>query len=79
MRNSIRTALALQASAALIAIAVATGAQAQVMDQAAAADAAPATTGSADIIVTAQRRKESIQNVPIAITAITGQTLKDQN
>ena len=32
-----------------------------------------------DIVVTAQRRTESIQDVPIAITAITAQTLRDQN
>ena len=48
------------------------------------APAAPETSATAaasnsDIIVTAQRRKESIQTVPIAITAITGKTLKDQN
>jgi iron complex outermembrane receptor protein len=32
-----------------------------------------------EILVTAQRRTESIQDVPIAITAITAQTLRDQN
>ena len=40
----------------------------------------PASGGQfADIIVTAQRRQESIQDVPIAITAITGATLEAQN
>jgi iron complex outermembrane receptor protein len=32
-----------------------------------------------DIIVTAQRRSESIQDVPIAITAVTSETLREQN
>ncbi|WP_380874162.1 TonB-dependent receptor [Sphingomonas sp. DBB INV C78] len=62
--------------AALIAIAAgisATPAFAQ--EEAAAAD-----TGAADdIVVTAQRRSESIQNVPISITAVTADTLKKQN
>lgn len=31
--------------------------------------------GSTDIVVTAQRRSERLQNVPIAITAVTGDTL----
>ncbi|WP_157219979.1 TonB-dependent receptor [Flavisphingomonas formosensis] len=72
----------LRASVAAVAILVAagaTGAQAQTAEPAATADAGAATAGTSDIIVTAQRRKESIQNVPIAITAITAQTLKDQN
>ncbi|UAK22919.1 TonB-dependent receptor [Sphingomonas nostoxanthinifaciens] len=45
-------------------------------DQTASATAAGS---GGDIIVTAQRRQESIQSVPIAITAVTSQTLKDQN
>ncbi|ARS27293.1 TonB-dependent receptor [Sphingomonas sp. KC8] len=48
----------------------------------AATPAAAQEAGAAnpdDIIVTAQRRSESIQNVPIAITAVTADTLKKQN
>ena len=30
-----------------------------------------------DIVVTAQRREQSLQDVPISITAVTGQTLAD--
>ncbi|MGH6782112.1 MAG: TonB-dependent receptor, partial [Sphingomonadaceae bacterium] len=37
------------------------------------------SAGADEIIVTAQRRSESIQNVPIAITAVTAETLKKQN
>lgn len=36
-------------------------------------------TVSTDIVVTAQRRQESIQTVPIAITAIGSQQLREQN
>lgn len=32
-----------------------------------------------EIIVTAQRREQSLQDVPIAITALSAQTIKDQN
>lgn len=50
---------------------LATGAWAQ--------DAAPATTGAdvglEEIVVTAQRRSENLQNVPISVTAVTGETL----
>lgn len=42
-----------------------------------AADNATADTG--DIIVTAQKRAESIQKVPISIAAITGKSLIEQN
>ena len=53
-----------------------------------ASHAATATTGAADtsestgiqeIVVTAQRRSESIQNVPITITALTAETLGQLN
>ncbi|MEO7656519.1 MAG: TonB-dependent receptor [Sphingomicrobium sp.] len=34
--------------------------------------------GAGDIVVTARRREESLKNVPIAVTALTGQELKDK-
>lgn len=40
---------------------------------------APATVGVADIVVTAQKREEKLQDVPIAITAISTQALENQN
>lgn len=43
------------------------------------AQAAAEGVSDSEIIVTAQRRNESIQSVPIALTAVTAQTLKDQN
>lgn len=45
-------------------------------DQAANADSASQNTGIADIIVTAEKRSEGLQNVPIAITALSGSTLE---
>lgn len=41
--------------------------------------AAEEVASDSEIIVTAQRRNESIQSVPIALTAVTAQTIKDQN
>lgn len=43
------------------------------------AQTAPATSaaGDTDIVVTAQRRSESLQDVPISITALSGKTLND--
>lgn len=38
-------------------------------------DAAPAMDAGGDIVVTAQRREQSIQNVGISITALSGETL----
>ncbi|MGH8262360.1 MAG: TonB-dependent receptor plug domain-containing protein, partial [Steroidobacteraceae bacterium] len=51
---------------------------------AARADAAEATTAAdeetiSDVIVTAQRRSESIQDVPISIQALTADTLAKMN
>src|ERR1700749_1904093 len=42
--------------------------------------AAPAETGGlAEIVVTAERRSENIQNVPIAVTAFTAESLQSRN
>ncbi|MBY8821434.1 TonB-dependent receptor [Sphingomonas colocasiae] len=62
------------AFAALAAAIMATPAMAQ--ERPAGEAAAPAGD---DIIVTAQRREQSLQDVPIAITAVTAETLRDQN
>ena len=39
-------------------------------------DATPPEEGVADIVVTAQRRSENLQRVPISVTAVTGEALK---
>src|ERR1700759_4764956 len=49
-----------------------------------AAEAAPADAGGAaaqapmldEIVVTAQKREQNLQSVPLSVTAVTGQTLK---
>jgi outer membrane receptor protein involved in Fe transport len=43
-----------------------------------AASATPVDDGSGDIIVTAQRRSEALQQVPIAVSAFTGEALERQ-
>ena len=50
-----------------------------VTDAAADASASGASVGVGEIIVTAERRDESIQSVPATIQAFTGQTLSQQN
>jgi iron complex outermembrane recepter protein len=40
-----------------------------------AQDAAPSDEGLSDIVVTAQRREENLQDVPISITAVSGEKL----
>ena len=48
--------------------------------QAQSASAAPTDTGVLEeVIVTAQRRSENVQNVPIAITAFTAESLQSRN
>lgn len=51
-------------------------AQSTPADSSAAAQAAPADAGLADIVVTAQRRREKAQSVPIAITSVTGEAFE---
>src|SRR4051812_18210909 len=75
MSNSFRTSVkqSFLSSAAAIAVAgfaVVTPAQAQEAPQAAADD-----SGLEEIVVTAQRRSENLQSVPISVTAITAKNL----
>lgn len=60
--------------AAAVAAILATGQGAQA-GEATAAAGAEASTGIEEIVVTAQRREESIQDVPLSVQAFTGQTL----
>jgi iron complex outermembrane receptor protein len=46
-------------------------------DQSATPEATPPATGIQEVVVTAQRRSENAQDVPIAIQALTGDTLKE--
>src|SRR4029077_17558412 len=47
-------------------------------DQPAPTETGP-PTGIQEVVVTAQRRAENVQDVPIAIQALTGETLKQLN
>lgn len=71
----------LRCSAACLALAMATPALAQSGAPGADPAAAAQTTdaGIGDIVVTAQRREESLQSVPLAVTAIGAATLREQN
>ncbi|MFC3070571.1 TonB-dependent receptor [Phenylobacterium soli] len=70
--TSLRCALALGASAAAIAAAAPAMAQQRPAAQAASANAIQ------ELVVTAQRREESIQSVPIAVSAFSDENLKQQ-
>jgi outer membrane receptor protein involved in Fe transport len=48
-------------------------------DQPTAAEAGPPVVGIQEVVVTAQRRSENAQDVPIAIQAFTGETLQELN
>jgi iron complex outermembrane receptor protein len=43
-----------------------------------ALDSAPAAPGGNDIVVTARKRKESIVDTPLAVSAFTGDTLRER-
>jgi len=85
MIRTTRFVTALRIGTALAALAVAAPALAQDAEQVAAranpdelGDADQLTETTGDIVVTARRRAESLQDVPIAVTAYTGETLARQ-
>ena len=67
-RAAIRLALAAVAACSL-----------PVSGPAVAADAGAEVSGIEQIVVTARRREENLQNVPVAITALTAEQLQEQN
>lgn len=73
----------LRAASCVAALLAATPGLAQAADQAAAPAPAPAADsaapGLADIVVTANRRSERLQDVPISVTAVTKDVLERQN
>ncbi|HLL58866.1 MAG TPA: TonB-dependent receptor plug domain-containing protein, partial [Allosphingosinicella sp.] len=78
---SIGTAFAALCAAPALAQGQPTGTQVSDEQQAAAANEAMAQEGSTqdtDIVVTARRRAESLQDVPIAVTAYSGEALERQ-
>jgi iron complex outermembrane receptor protein len=78
VRNSFATALlATTALGAMPAFAQDTAAATSAAQE--QAQPAPDTSGYGDIVVTAQKRSENLQSVPISITALGEQKLKDLN
>ncbi|MBV8876586.1 MAG: TonB-dependent receptor, partial [Gammaproteobacteria bacterium] len=64
------------------AVAAILGTQAGVVaaaDQAAGSDTGPGSASIQEVVVTAQRRSENVQDVPIAIQALSGETLQRLN
>jgi outer membrane receptor protein involved in Fe transport len=68
-----------RAVAAALGLATASSGWGQVVGAAATADPAPSDTEIQEIVVTATRRTENLQNVPIAITALTATALQQLN
>ncbi len=75
-RGASRGRWATSAVASLIALATAAPAVAQ---QATAADAAAGAFADGDIVVTARKREERLQDVPISISVQSGETLENQS
>jgi iron complex outermembrane receptor protein len=72
--------IALAISTSFLALAqVAYAAQAEPVETATADQADAQASDSMDIVVTAQRRSESLQDVPVTVNAITGSTLEKVN
>lgn len=78
----VTTILSCSATGAALALLIASGAHAQVAAVPAAEPAAPATTaaapaaGTGEIIVTAQKRAQNLQNVPLAVQVVGAQQLQ---
>ena len=64
--------------AALCGVAISASTTAFAQDQAATETVGPGTEGVADIVVTAQRRSQSINSVPLTVTAVSGEQLVEQ-
>lgn len=69
----------LHRSSCLLAGVLASGAPMALSAQTTAPQASPQASNIADIIVTANRRQEAIQSVPVAVTALNAESLREQN
>lgn len=74
-----RRALTLAGSAFALSLAIGQQAFAQEAAPAQAADQAESGGGLEDIVVTARKRQESVQDVPVAVTAISADTIVKQD
>lgn len=75
-RPSIRTKAVLSTCAAIVMAPLATS---PALGQDVTLDDGQASRGLEEIVVTAQKRSENVQNVPLAITAVRGETLEALN
>jgi iron complex outermembrane recepter protein len=71
--------VALHASTCGVALLAASAALAQAAPAAVEPAAAPAVSGVGDIVVTATRRAQRLQDVPVSVTALTSETLARSN
>src|SRR5262245_24874924 len=79
VRAAIRSLLGQHArSVSLLAVATAYGAISPSAAFAQAAPQAKSDAGLDEVVVTARRREESMQSVPVAITALSGEALREQ-
>ncbi|MDE1916800.1 MAG: TonB-dependent receptor [Sphingomonadales bacterium] len=69
----------LKCSLSLLAVVAATPAVAQTQSQTPPQAAADDNKGVADIVVTAQKRAERLQDVPVAVSSVSGDMLKSSN
>jgi iron complex outermembrane receptor protein len=65
-------------SAAVLSVLTSAIATAQTAPAPASAPSAEGSGDLLDVVVTARRREESLKDVPIAVTAVSGETIKDQ-
>lgn len=65
-------------SASLMGLAVTLASPASAQEGAPAGPTEQASTSSGDIVVTARRREENLQDVPVAVTAVSGSTLQER-
>ncbi|MDE2442227.1 MAG: TonB-dependent receptor plug domain-containing protein, partial [Betaproteobacteria bacterium] len=77
MRISTFNRLLLATAAPVVAFAISSAAYAQA-DKAKAQDAAKASSGISEIVVTARRTNENLQTVPVAVTALTSASLQER-
>lgn len=73
IQNKARLVRSVSAAAIMLLASVRAVAQAQ---DGQASDAVPQTTSDFDIVVTAQRRTERLQDVPVSVTAVTSESLR---
>jgi iron complex outermembrane receptor protein len=78
-KNTQRWVVALVSLTVIPAALLAPPAQAQIAANGSAASTAPAAEGLQEVVVTARRRTEQLQDVPLTVTAVTASTIEAAN